>query len=430
VVHLASQFELRRQAALTRIDALGDLRRVVGLPRAIDLDERGWRGLQRPLDALRRQLRLSMGGLGTLAAAAGPLDARQRSMSYRLGRIELEISKAFTLYDTYMDILTQRHSPLLGPLLRGCDILALDALDCKGLPTLSRRAPLVYCDRGFGASILRSSIRLFEGILNSTPLIQIPYARLKELLHLTSICHEVGHEALSNSGIAEALADAIAEALEKERVPADIIDLYRFWSSEIGPDFWGFLCSGSAQSKTITEILALPPDHAFRITPREPHPPAYLRALLSFAWCRHAWGGGPWDAWEKDWRALYPLSDAPQRVRGSIEAASAAIPVVTQVLFTTRFRASAGKALPELFDVRALRPKALAAAAEALVDRSRPAEGERPCVVLAQFRSAHDRQLADRLTIERLMAAWLHGLAARRPNRNHEDVEMERMVVR
>ena len=50
-----SQFERRKRAAMARIDALGELRKVVGLPRAFDIGEYDWEGLQRPLAELKHR---------------------------------------------------------------------------------------------------------------------------------------------------------------------------------------------------------------------------------------------------------------------------------------------------------------------------------------------------------------------------------------
>ena len=84
---------------------------------------------------------------------------------------------AFTFFDTYMDVLTQRRSPELGPVLAGCDVLA--GMRWPGASDATRRPPLVFCDRGFGASIVRESVPFPDGTPNPMPLIQIPYSRLK-----------------------------------------------------------------------------------------------------------------------------------------------------------------------------------------------------------------------------------------------------------
>jgi hypothetical protein len=77
-----------------------------------------------------------------------------------LGHIELELTKAVTFFDTFLDMLTQRLVPRLGALLAGCDILALDALGKEHAALRIIEPPLVFCDRGFGASILREGIHL------------------------------------------------------------------------------------------------------------------------------------------------------------------------------------------------------------------------------------------------------------------------------
>ena len=52
----------------------------------------------------------------------------RRQLNNSLGQMELNMSKAYAFFDTYMDVLTQRHTPELGALLAGCDVLAWDAM--------------------------------------------------------------------------------------------------------------------------------------------------------------------------------------------------------------------------------------------------------------------------------------------------------------
>jgi hypothetical protein len=47
----------------------------------------------------------------------------RRQLNNSLGQMELNMSKAYAFFDTYMDVLTQRHTPELGALLAGCDVL-------------------------------------------------------------------------------------------------------------------------------------------------------------------------------------------------------------------------------------------------------------------------------------------------------------------
>ena len=80
-----------------------------------------------------------------------------RKLNALLGDLELDLSTSFGFFDTYMDVLTQRHAPKLGRLLAGCDALAWEGIrrDHPAWQIVER--PLVYCDRGFGASTLRQA---------------------------------------------------------------------------------------------------------------------------------------------------------------------------------------------------------------------------------------------------------------------------------
>jgi hypothetical protein len=313
-----------------RIHSLTSLRRLVALPPACDLSERQWSLLEPQLAAAAARLatRVRRAVDRWLPRVHEPGAARP--LNAALGEVELDLSRAFTFFDTYMDVLTQRRSPELGPVLAGCDVLAAEAMH-RGHPALRLvEPPLVYCDRGFGASIVRESVPFPDGSPNPMPLIQIPYARLKQKYNLTSIPHEAGHQALARIGLVDVLPRALRAALARAGAPGEIRDLYALWAFEIGPDFWAFCLAGAAEANALRDLFALPPAHALRIAFADPHPPPYLRALLAFAWCRQSWGRGPWDRWEKEWLSRYPLGAAPTETRRLLMAARAYVPVVRQ----------------------------------------------------------------------------------------------------
>jgi hypothetical protein len=153
-------FQARIDSLRLRLHSLSDLRKVVALPPEHDIAERQWSLLLGQLAAAETRLadRVRAGADRHLARVHEPGHAR--SLNRVLGEIELDLSRAFTFFDTYMDVLTQRRTPELGPLLAGCDVLAWQAMrrDHPALAVIE--PPLVFCDRGFGASIVRESVRL------------------------------------------------------------------------------------------------------------------------------------------------------------------------------------------------------------------------------------------------------------------------------
>ncbi len=405
----ASQLVRRTAALRRRIESLTSLKPLVGLDAAADLSAGEWDSVNAPLTTLRDRLLAKLPDDSARATRAG---------FAALGELELEAARAFGLFDTFMDILTQRHSPALGPLLRGCDVLAAEALqrDTPGLQGC--RTPIVYFNRGYGAAVVRSDARLYADIPNILPLIQIPYARLQEKMQLTSLLHEVGHEAFGRLALLDPLRAAMQAELAKRGVSNAVCELYAHWMSEIGADFWSLLASGVAHAATLREILALPPEHAFRLSMQVPHPPPYLRVLLGFQLCRDAWGAGVWDEWERHWLVQYPREVCPPTTRDLFDAARAALPQVSHVLLHARFRALGGRALPALFDLDSLAPARLERHARDLVGGRNLAPSLSGCARLAVYRHTRESGLTGEDTIDRHMRQWLYSLAGRRASLN------------
>ena len=158
---------------------MSSLRRRVALPPEHDITSQQWSALE--LGLATAQSRLSARVKRAADQYLGNADDVRiaRSLNAVLGEIELELSRAFTFFDTYMDVLTQRHSGESGAGARRlrCARVAGDAAGASDLTVIE--APLVFCDRGFGAAIVRESVAFPDGTPNPMPLIQIPYSRLQ-----------------------------------------------------------------------------------------------------------------------------------------------------------------------------------------------------------------------------------------------------------
>jgi hypothetical protein len=215
-------------------------------------------------------------------------------------------------------------------------------------------------------------------------------------------------------GLVSALPKAIRAALQKAGAPDTIADLYALWVFEIGPDFWTFCAAGAAQAAAIKEILALSPAHVFRVSLSDPHPTPYLRVLLAFHWCRYLWGRGEWDDWQEIWLQLYQIKDAPANVRNLIQQARKYIPLVSRILFQTRFDTLNGSTIPDLFDFSALAPAKIAKIAATSQTGVLSLSGLAPGVQLAVFRRLRDCRKMQEETIDRLMTQWLVSLGKTR----------------
>ena len=412
----AKQLYRRVESLRVRIENLSALRALVALPPDHDISARQWNILEAELKVIAARLlsQLNTGARAYLEQSQNRLAAQ--ALNALTGMIELELSKAYTFFDTYMDILTQRRTPELGRLLAGCDVLALDGIR-KNHPALALiEPPLVYCDRGFGASTLREGIRISGRSVNPMPLVQIPYSRLREKCNLTSILHEVGHEAMVRLGLRTALPKAFRQALERAGAPAAVGDLFALWSSEIGPDFWTFCCCGLAAAGAMREILTLPPSHIFHLSWADPHPMPYLRVRLCFDWCRQMWGSGLWDDWETEWQALYPLPMASSEAKEFLSQGLKYLPVISRVFLRGKFPSLNGKTIPDLFDFAPLSPVELRRRLPSQRQGKLNLRGLSPAGHLAVFRLVKEQSQLSEEQLDEVMKKWLLKLSARQPS--------------
>ena len=402
-----ARFQKRYESAGRRIKIISSLRKLINLSDEDDITDGQWSAIESQLFSSQKQLmyRLKSAGKHFFPLLDKPEAALQ--LNSVLGKLDLDLSIAIIFFDTYLDVLSQRKIPRLGRILAGCDIIAWDALN-KDHPALSIiEAPIVFCDRGFGASIIREGASFPGNIKNPLPLLQIPYSRLSSKHELTSIIHEAGHEAMTRLDLVRLLPSVIRSGLTALDVPNNIAELFGLWSSEIGPDFWTFCSSGIAQTSTIKEILSLPPSNVFQVSWLDPHPPAYLRVLLSFEWCRQQWGRGEWDDWEKEWDMLYPLDSASKGMRKILKVGKRCLPAVSKILFNTRYKVLNGRRLPDLFDMTKLDPTNIKKIVESMDSGKLDLSKISPCVQLSVFRMMRDRKKFSEDFIDRIMTDWL-----------------------
>lgn len=401
-----SYFLNRVESQRVRTRALKSLRSLVALPPERDLREDQWEALESQLTSVSNRLvhRLRT---HTDRFLADRHNAQVRELLVQgLGEIELEITQSYMFFDTFMDVLTQRLSRPVGDLLLGCDVLAADGLK-RGFLADITVLPVVYCDRGFGASTCREGVSITPGVPNPIPIIAIPYARLVEKYNLMSIYHEVGHQALNKLNLVKSVQQLFEEQMTKAGAPPLIGSLFARWSKELTPDFWAFCLTGMSQTCSMREILALPQEMTSQISATQPHPPAFLRFLTSVYWCRHLWGKGIWDEWEHHWHEAYPIAQVEATTRQILETALRYLPVAARIMIETRFAKLGNKPLTSLFNLDDLQPVRLQSLASTEAVSSPDFRRKPVGVQLAAFRLLREKRTGKLSELDTLMTQWI-----------------------
>jgi hypothetical protein len=199
----------------------------------------------------------------------------------------------------------------------------------------------------------------------------------------------------------------------------------QLWTAEIGPDFWGFCNCGQAQTSSIKEILSLPPQSVFQITPGDPHPPPYLRVLLSLNWCKYQWGSGEWDKWKREWLNFYPIESMPREITKSFEIYTSYIPLLTKTLFNTNFKILDGKKITNLFEMDLVSPTNIKQIANSIKSGKLNLKGQKPCTQLAVFKWIRDNSNYSEDLIDKIMTKWLIKLGNSRKEMILPTLELE-----
>ena len=353
------RIQVRRQVAHWRAasDALADLDGFAA-PAA-------WAELDRYLDTrIKSSLKAAV---ARLCREMDVLDARLRAAEHEqeleaLRRDVVAFRKRFLLVENvlefYGDAVNTRTTPKLASVLRGCDELARMALERVLLP-LGRPVPPVLCfvHKGLGASILRASQRLWDGVtLNPAAVVKVTH---HNMCHPTAVLHEAGHQAAAELGWAEELAAVFQRRLAS--TSPELATVWASWTTEIVADVFAFVHSGYGSVAGLHDVVAGDQHTVFRFAPGDPHPIAYLRVLLGTELCTRSFGIGPWDELARAWVVAHPLSDAPSALRPLLRTSVDRLPEIADLCLRAPLRAFRGRSIVELVDPRRVSPAELAA---------------------------------------------------------------------
>ena len=407
----ASLLLAKVEALKARTELLTGLNKVVSTKDYQNISSPQWFAINNQLNVIANKILRQLDLFTDTFLTHAENRSEQHKFINALGEIELELSQAYTFYDTYMDILTQRLSPVLGPLLKGCDVIAADGLKHPYLTAVTRN-PIVYCNRGFGASILREGVSLAKSV-NPVAFIAIPYSRLAEKYNLISIYHEVGHQAFNKLDLVEPLQQVFSLCVKNDGGNQLLQNMFSNWSREVMPDFWAFGLTGMGQTSSMRDVLLVPQAMAFGVSPYQQHPPSYLRFLISVEWCRFLWGRGDWDDWSEEWESFYPVKNADAVTREILLHAKKHLTVIARATITTRFKKLGNKPITCLFDMDSIVPSNLKKCCAEQHFSNAPIG-----VQLSSFRLLRDKR---NMPIEKLnnkMHSWLINLTQNSINHN------------
>jgi hypothetical protein len=328
-----------------------------------------WLALERRLGTvLRANLRAAVDRLhresDVLAAELRAADtaAELEAVRKHVVRFRRRFTQTETALDFYGDAVNSRTNPKLAAILTACDTLVQRSLDAV-LGPCGRMTPPVLCyiDKGMGASILRSGLRLWDGhTLSAAAAIKITRHNLYPAP--TACLHEGGHQAAFTLGWNDELANAFATELAD--APA-VARAWAGWASEVAADTFAFAHTGYAAVAALHDVIAGEQASVFAVRPFDPHPVAYLRVLLGVAMCQRFFGAGPWDGLAHAWQRAHPVAAAPAAVRDLLAQSAPRLPRIVEICLRRPARAFGGRPLAALLDPGRVRPDALIALAAA-----------------------------------------------------------------
>lgn len=388
-----------------KLRSLTAIRQLVTLDKSVDLTAKQWNSVETLLFTIKKDLSLNLQTAIQFKNFNDPISLKQ--MNNIIGETEMRLDKAIKIFDTYIDIITQRQSKILGKLLGGCDVFATSAMRQKHSLLQFIETPIVSLEGYYGAAVLREGVN-FYGYKNLNSLIQIPYSMLVSSYLLTSLAHEAGHVVMPKLGMDIVFPKMISQIMKDVSAPTHVNDLFTFWFRELFADLFAFFCCGKAQSG-IRDLLALSDSLVFNIRLDDPHPTNYIRVLLSFEWCRQLWGNGEWDQWEEQWLRLYTIKSSQQKNIKTLEELIQFVPIFSKGIMKATIPHLKIR-LIDLFDMKPLSPSNLDSFASNPDMFKYRLKDLTPCHQFAVLRHIYDKNILNGRQCNKLIHKWLYML--------------------
>jgi hypothetical protein len=271
--------------------------------------------------------------------------------------LKLRFNSILDQLDIFADVLSQRAEHDVGVWTSGLDVLAED-----GINTLKKLTDLpsfvVYLDRGHGAAIRRARTRLPGGDMNPVGVIQIPRERMVGSGIASSLIHEVGHQAASLIDLVPTLKKVLVEEHQRRKNTA-AWPYFERWISEIIADVWATGHLGVTATLGLMSVVTLPSYFQFRIDLKDPHPPPYVRVLVSCAFGKKLFPHSQWDKLSALWKTFYPKHQLRKDLFVILEDIEREIPAFVDLVVRHSTKEMQGRRLVDLLPARERQPAQL-----------------------------------------------------------------------
>jgi hypothetical protein len=245
-------------------------------------------------------------------------ELRKKVQNFKADYLKIESTIHF-----YTSALNTRANKDVGALLKGCDILAQNCLAAFLVPLKKAVPPVItYIDKGIGAAIMKAGLRLWDGSISPVALIKMTF---HNLYRPTSLLHEAGHQIAHILFWNAELAETFKQKLTTKN--SIVAKAFAKWSSEIAADAVAFVLTGFAAVAALHDVLDNEDEVVFHYDEFDPHPISFLRVLLNCAFCKIAFGNGPWDKMEQEWLQHFPLTNE----RNSTSIIKLSMPLLTDI---------------------------------------------------------------------------------------------------
>ena len=317
------------------------------------------RAIERYLANGRRELRRRINEFRRWLGGPAAKDLPPAEAQKRFTMLRLRFNNVLSQFDLFADVITQRSEHETGVWLSGLDVVAAEALT---VPGYFQPPPVIcYLDRGPGAAIRRAHTRLPGGSENPVAIVRIPRERMVGSGVAASLVHEVGHQAAAILELVESLRPTLQGMQKSGAVDRVAWRFWERWISEIVADFWAVARLGVGATMGLMSVVSFPQAFVFRISTDDPHPPPWIRVLLSCAMGQALYPHPQWETIASLWRSYYPVDELRAETRKLLELVMATLPGFVGVLVNHRPRSLRGKSVAEVLSTHERQPHRLTA---------------------------------------------------------------------